>query len=51
MKKNLAVDIQLERHEAKYVVPHAVAREAIKFAIEDIKPDEISVIFRIRMEN
>jgi len=39
MKKNLAVDIQLERHEAKYVVPHAVAREAIKFATPFCTPD------------
>ena len=26
-------------------------REAIKFAVDDVKPDEVSVVFRIRMEN
>ncbi len=39
MNKDLAVDIQLERHEAKYVVPHALARRAVEFAAPFCTPD------------
>ncbi|MDP6631268.1 MAG: polyphosphate polymerase domain-containing protein [Kiritimatiellia bacterium] len=39
MKRSLAVDIQLERHEAKYVLPPAVARQAVEFAAPFCTPD------------
>ena len=39
MSRRLTVDIQLERHEAKYVVPHDVARQAVEFASPFCTPD------------
>jgi hypothetical protein len=39
VSRALTVDIQLERHEAKYVVPHALARKAIEFAAPFCTPD------------
>jgi hypothetical protein len=39
VNRALAVDIQLERHEAKYVVPRALARKAIEFAAPFCTPD------------
>ncbi len=39
MNRALTVDIQLERHEAKYVVPLALAKKAIEFAAPFCTPD------------
>jgi len=39
MRRNISVDIQLERHEAKYVVPYDVARKAVEFAAPFCTPD------------
>lgn len=39
MNRQLAFDIQLERHEAKYIVPPHVARQAIEFARPFCTPD------------
>lgn len=39
MNRNLALDIQLERREAKYVIPPHVARRAVELAAPFCSPD------------